>query len=203
MNVKPVVAAIGRGLYVAAAALGGLGALLVLILFATGTVTWKGLAEAARALRGRPGPPAPASGPQPGLEDAWKEVEAARARQEETLRQRRVELQSLEDRVRLELARLERERQEAARREAAARERTAAAQAAAAAADAEVAANSPIFSRMEGAALLSLMKDWENARIVRYLRAMRPSKAAEVLEAMVGDPQLAARAPLLMEEFRK
>jgi hypothetical protein len=71
---------------------------------------------------------------------------------------------------------------------------------------------------MEGAALLELWQGWDDARIVSYLRALKPSKAAEVLEAMRTDPQFNAtfrqlppgaprgaktRVELIMEEFKK
>ena len=84
--------------------------------------------------------------------------------------------------------------------------------------DAEMQANVPIFAKMEGVAILSLMKGWENPRIVRYLRALKASKAAEVLEAMRmdplfernfrqpppgADPESPTRFDLVMEEFKK
>ena len=84
--------------------------------------------------------------------------------------------------------------------------------------DAEIQANVPIFAKMEGVAILSLMKGWENPRIVRYLRALKASKAAEVLEAMRmdplfernfrqpppgADPESPTRFDLVMEEFKK
>jgi hypothetical protein len=69
--------------------------------------------------------------------------------------------------------------------------------------DAEMQANLPIFSRMDGAAILARMKPWDDARVARYLRAMRPGKAAEVLEAMGLDPEFRTRADRVMEELKR
>ena len=56
---------------------------------------------------------------------------------------------------------------------------------------------------MEAPGIVALVRDWDEARIVRYLRAMRPSKAAEVLDAMRADPRMAARLPAIQEELKK
>ena len=62
--------------------------------------------------------------------------------------------------------------------------------------DAELAANVPILSRMEAPGIVSVLKSGDDARFVRYLRALRPGKAAEGLEALRVDPQLE-------DEFRR
>jgi hypothetical protein len=84
--------------------------------------------------------------------------------------------------------------------------------------DEEVAANVPILSRMEPAGIVAVLKDGDDARFVRHLRAMRPTKAAEVMEALRTDPQFEqefrrvpadappgakARMQRLHEEFQK
>jgi hypothetical protein len=71
---------------------------------------------------------------------------------------------------------------------------------------------------MEAPGIVSVLKSGDDARFVRYLRALRPAKAAEVLEALRTDPQfedgfrrVPADAPpgtktrfeRLNEEFRK
>jgi hypothetical protein len=49
---------------------------------------------------------------------------------------------------------------------------------------------------MEAPGIVAVLKDGDDASFVRHLRAMRPSKAAEVLEALRVDPQFE-------QEFRK
>lgn len=188
MKLKKILAAAARGAVLASAAFGGFVALLAAILFATGTVTWAGLRQGVSALRVPE--PAPPAAPPSRVDEEWRDLEAAGRRQAETLAKMREELRRAEDLLALRVAELEKER-----REAEARRRQEEAGRAAAAAEAEVAANVPILSRMEPDALAGLMRDWDAARVVRYLRALRPSKAAEVLEA------LGPRAAALREEF--
>jgi len=84
--------------------------------------------------------------------------------------------------------------------------------------DADLAANVPILSKLDGASVVAVLKGGDDATFVRYLRALRPSKAAEALEALQNDPKFETefrrlppgapvgartRAELLMEEFRK
>ncbi|HEX7898199.1 MAG TPA: hypothetical protein VF950_10590 [Planctomycetota bacterium] len=84
--------------------------------------------------------------------------------------------------------------------------------------DADLAANVPILSKMDGASIVAVLKGWDDATFVRYLRALKPSKAAEALDAVQNDPKFEpefrrlppgaprgarTRAELLMEEFRK
>src|SRR6185295_11400907 len=62
--------------------------------------------------------------------------------------------------------------------------------------DAELSANVPILTRMEAPGIVAVLKSGDDARFVRYLRALRPSKSAEVLEALRTDPQFE-------DEFRR
>lgn len=169
------------------------------VLFATGALTAERLRAAAEALRA----PAPAAAP-PAAPPA-----AAPAG----------DLEALEAFVSARLLQLEREREELERRrrelrEAEGRARREAEGRAAAAAEAELTANVPIFSRLEGADLAALLRGWDDATIVRYLRALRPSKAAEVLEALRTGPEFEEefrraapgrkpRLEAILEEFRK
>lgn len=182
-------------------------ALLALTLLVSGTVPAARVRDAVRALagKGRAAPPPPAGAPG---EAEWKRLAEVQRQGEDVLRKRKAEVEKLDAVASARLAALEAERRrlEEARREAAAeedrlgklRESLAAAEA-----DAEMQANLPIFSRMDGAAILARMGAWEDARVARYLRAMRPGKAAEVLEAMGLDPAFRARADRVMEELKR
>lgn len=152
------------------------------VLFATGSLTAERLRAAAAALRApRPAevpaaPPAAAPGAPEDLEVLEALVSARLLqleREREDLERRRSELRAAEAR---------------ARREAEGQ--------ALAAVEAELAANVSIFSRLEGDALAALLRGWDDATIARTLRALRPSKAAEVLEAL-------RTAPEFEEEFRR
>lgn len=209
-------AAIGRGYVWAAAALFTVSAVVL------GLMGTDRLQAAAEALRGaKPAAVAPAAPATP--EEAWKELESARRAARDVQETRARELEKREERVATRLALLEGEREglERARREhdaAAGRARLALDELAAAKSDAEMRSTLPIFSQLDGAALLSLIKGWEDSRIVRTLRGLRPAKAAEVLEAMGTDPQFEqdfrqvpagaprgtrTRAEVLMDEFKK
>jgi hypothetical protein len=192
-----------------------------LILLGSGTVTVERLREAARVLKKGTPPPAPRIPPK--LQAEWAELEAARHRQEATLDNRKQELRKLDDMTSGRLAQIERERGDLdkLRRETQdslgklEKERLALAQAKA---DAEVEANLPVFAKLEGTSLLALIRGYDDPRIVRYLRALKPAKAAEVLEAMRTDPQFEkdfrqlpadapsgakTRAEQIMEELKK
>jgi hypothetical protein len=185
-----------RGLLKAYAALAaGLLSLLVLtalVLFWTGALTGGRVQAALQALRSEPpAPPAPAE---------KKPLDGA-AEREQILGKRAQELQKLEERTvaRLSLIKAEQETLERKRLEAVAatgEAKKAQEEYAQTKNDAELDANVPILSRMEAPGIVSVLKAWDDARFVRYLRAMRPAKAAEVLEALRLDPQLE-------EEFRK
>jgi len=185
-----------RGLLKAYAALAaGLLSLLVLtalVLFWTGALTGGRVQAALQALRSEPpAPPAPAE---------KKPLDSA-AEREQILGKRAQELQKLEERTvaRLSLIKAEQETLERKRLEAVAatgEAKKAREEYAQTKNDAELDANVPILSRMEAPGIVSVLKAWDDARFVRYLRAMRPAKAAEVLEALRLDPQLE-------EEFRK
>ena len=166
--------------------------LVTAVLFGTGAVTGARVDAAFEALRGR--------GPAPVTVAERKPAEDLPER-ELILEKRTQELQKLEERAgaRLSLIKAEQEALERQRREAEAvlaeakrvRQDTASEKS-----DAELAANVPILSRMEPAGVVGMLKDGDDARFVRHLRAMRPTKAAEVLEALRTDPQFE-------QEFRR
>ncbi len=181
-------------------------ALLALILLSTGTVPAGRLSNAARVLLGEDPVPLPLP-PSPG-EEEWRQLAEAGRQAEDALRTRKAEIDRLDAIVSARLGALEAERrrlEEARQAHDLAEARLLNRQEALAAreSDAELEANLPIFSRMDGVAILALVKGWDDARLARYLRAMRPMKATEVLEAMNLDPDYQARAGRLMDELRK
>jgi hypothetical protein len=182
-------------------------ALLALTLLVSGTVPPERVRDAARALagKGRAAPPPPPGAPG---QAEWKRFAEAQRQGEEVLRKRKAEVEKLDAVASARLAALEAERrrheearQAALEEEERLRKRREALDAAGT--DAEMQANLPIFSRMDGAAILARMKPWDDARVARYLRAMRPGKAAEVLEAMGLDPEFRTRADRVMEELKR
>ncbi|HYF01230.1 MAG TPA: hypothetical protein VEJ18_20065, partial [Planctomycetota bacterium] len=115
-----------------------------------------------------------------------------------SLEERRQELERLEARLAARQAQLDADRARAEEAEArlqAERQRLEAQRALAGVGEAEAAANAAIFDRMDPAELIELLRRWDNAGFVRHLRAMRPSKAAEVLALLHADPRF--------EEFRR
>jgi len=189
-------------------------ALIAATLFWTGAVTGERMKAAFQTLRARP------SAPEPPTE---KKSADGVAERERILERRTRELQKLDERtgtrltmIRAEQEALDRKRQEAAA--AMAEAKKAQEDIAQTKSDAELAANVPILSRMEAPGIVSILKSGDDARFVRYLRALRPGKAAEVLEALRIDPQFdeefrrvpsdsppgtKARAERLNEEFKK
>jgi flagellar motility protein MotE (MotC chaperone) len=163
-------------------------------LFASGWTDAAKVGEAARVLR--EGAPPPVTPRDRTAEEARRD-EARRAA-EETLARRQEELRRLEARVSVRMAQLEadRSRLEADRRrhaEAVTQFRLDREAAGPARGEEEGAgSNVSLFSRMEAAEVAEAMKGWDEARIVRTLRALRPSKAAEVLAALRTDPQFEA-----------
>ncbi|MBV8881380.1 MAG: hypothetical protein JO332_15550 [Planctomycetaceae bacterium] len=188
--------------------------LVALVLAATGAITGERLAAAFDALRGRTTPAAAAVERKPA--DDLPE-------REQILQKQTQELQKLEERAaaRLSLIKAEQETLDRKRSEAErvlAEAKKVRQDAADTKSDAELAANVPILSRMEPAGVVALLKDGDDVRFVRHLRAMRPTKAAEVLDALRTDPQfeqdfrrVPAEAPAgaksrlqrLNEEFQK
>lgn len=221
MNMKMILGGLLRGY----AILAGWTVFLALILFGvlwfSGRVTEERARAAARVLRDGLPPQAPPRVVTP--QEEWKEYESARRQRDEILERRTRDLAKLEDMVQIRMAqveadraRLDKERQE--HQALASKAAELKKQAEAAKTDAELEANLPILSRMDGPSVLALTRGWEDARIVRYLRALKPSKAAEVLEAMRVDPQFEqefrkvapdapkgtlTRAELIMEELKK
>ena len=168
-------------------------AVVVLVLIGNGALTGERIRAAFQTLRGRPGPVEPAV-------PATKPSDSIGER-EQILEKRTQELQVLEERVatRLALIRAEQETLDRKRQEAAAaavEAKKAQEELAQTKSDAELAANVPILSRMETPGIISVLKTGDDARFVRTLRALRPGKAAEVLEALRTDPQFE-------EEFRR
>jgi hypothetical protein len=185
-----------RGLLKAYAAAAGYAVavffLIAAVLFLTGAITGERLDAAFQALRGR----RPES-----LVVAEKKPSDGLAEREVILEKRTQELQKLEERTlgRLSLIRAEQESLERKRSEsdaAAAELKSVRREFDTAKSDAELDANLPILTRMEAPGIVAVLKDGDDARFVRHLRAMRPSKAAEVLEALRVDPQFE-------QEFRK
>ncbi len=188
--------------------------LIVLILLSTGSINGERVSAAFDALRGKK-PDVVAAGVRPAAQDLPE--------REQILEQRSRELQKLEERIasRLSLMKAEQEALDRRRTEveaAAAELKRGQGEVAAEKSDTEVAANVPILSRMEPAGIVAVLKDGDDARFVRHLRAMRPSKAAEVLDALRTDPQFEqefrrvpadappgskARMQRLNEEFQK
>lgn len=168
-------------------------ALIVLVLFVQGALTGERVRAAFQTLRTLKPPPEPASAPA--------KPSAGIAEREQILEKRTEELRALDERtstrlslIRAEQETLDRKRQEATA--AAAEAKKAREEFAQAKSDAELAANVPILSRMEAPGIVSVLRTGDDARFVRYLRALRPGKAAEVIEALRSDPQFD-------EEFRR
>lgn len=184
-------------------------------LFSSGALEPARLAAAAAVLRNGPAPaPVPA---------AATPAEAAGREAAESLVRREDELRRLEGRIAARQAQLDAERarflEEGARlkteREAFDLRRRDDAQGGI---DADLAANVPILSRMDGASIVAALRGWDDVSFVRTLRALKPGKAAEVIDALQNDAafeqefrRLPAGAPrgartraeLLMEEFKK
>ncbi|HZE96532.1 MAG TPA: hypothetical protein VE981_05875 [Planctomycetota bacterium] len=159
--------------------------LIVAILAGNGALTGPRVAAAFDALRGR----APAAAPV-----VVKKPAEDLSEREQILEKRSQELARLDERAaaRLSLLKaaqeiLDRKRVDADA--AAAEAKKARQELDAARSDAEITANVPILSRMEPAGVVAVLKDGDDAAFVRHLRALRPTKAAEVLEALRTDPQ--------------
>jgi len=193
---------------------------VALLILVVAVLTWKGSLTAPRveaawqALRGRQAPVEHVVEKKPA--DSVSE-------REQILDKRSQELQKLDERTAMRLAliraeqdTLDRKRQEAAA--AAAEAKKAQEELALSKSDAELSANVPILSRMEAPGIVSVLRTGDDARFVRYLRALRPGKAADVLEALRTDPQFEddfrrvppeapagtrPRADRLLEEFKK
>lgn len=163
--------------------------LLALILFLTisGTVTLEGLDRARTAMATKPVPP-----PEPvpkDLQAEWEKIRAVRERMDRTFATREEELKSFQDKTRLDLQRMEKDREDLEKLRAQANLDLASAKAerkllTEEKIDAVTEANLPIFSKMEGQELADLMVSWKDPEIVRYLRLLKASKSAEVLQAM-------------------
>lgn len=166
--------------------------LIVLVLMGSGALTSERVSAAFESLRGR--------SPAPMVVTEKKPTEDLSER-EQILEKKTLELQKLEERAgaRLSLIKAEQETLDRKRAEAETvlvEAKRVQQEAVASKSDAELAANVPILSRMEPAGIIALLKDGDDARFVRHLRAMRPTKAAEVLEALRTDPQFE-------QEFRR
>lgn len=169
-------------------AAGAVAATMLAALWAAGALSADRLEAAARALRGET-----AAAPAPRAED-----EALKRQSEAALEQRRQELERLDARLAARQAQLDADRaraDEAAARFQAERQRLETQRAQAGVGEAEAAANAAIFDRMDPADLIALLKRWDNDAFVLHLRAMRPSRAAEILELLQRDPRF--------EEFRR
>lgn len=167
---------------------GAIGATVLVALAAAGALEPDRLRAAAEALQGEaPAPPAPV------VDDG-----ALRRQAEASLEERRHELERLEARLAARQTQLDADRaraEEAEGRLQAERQRLEAQRATAGVGEAEAAANAAIFDRMDPVEMIELLKRWDNSGFVRHLRAMRPSRAAEVLALLQSDPRF--------EEFRR
>jgi DNA repair exonuclease SbcCD ATPase subunit len=212
---------LARAYAVLAAYLLAFAALIVGILLSQGLVTREKAAKALEILRMPPekAPPSDPSSP----EEAARRAEEARIARGDALDARERELQKLLERVSSRTGQLENERRrlESERLlfdQARAAAEKAKADLVTAESDAVMASNLPILSKMDGAGIVSVLRHMDDPSFVRYLRALKPSKAVEVLDAVRNAPELEAefrrvpseapkgaktRAELLMEEFKK
>lgn len=161
-------------------------------LFAAGAFDGPRLAAASRALRGVPAPAVAVAAPP-------SEDESVRRQHELSLAARRAELDRLEARVSAGLARLDAGRPRAVP----------------VAAPAEPSGSSgAVLARLDPAAIVDVLRGGDDASFARALRGLRPSLAAEVLEALRSDPALESefrragaggrtRSERILEEFRK
>jgi hypothetical protein len=159
--------------------------LVAAVLTGSGALTAERLGAAFEALRGRA--PAPVVVTERRPTDDLSE-------REQILEKKTQEVQKLEDRAGARLSLIKAEQEALDRKRAEAETVLAEAtrvqqEAVASKSDAELAANVPILSRMEPAGVVAFLKDGDDARFVRHLRAMRATKAAEVLDALRTDPQ--------------
>jgi hypothetical protein len=164
-----------KGYAVIAAVALALATLIVAVLFWRGALTGERIQAAMGVLRAKS--PVAASAPKDEIP-------------EKTFR----ELQRLEDRVVAQMALLKAEQEGMGRKRreslaVVAEAKKALAELAQAEMDGELEANLPILSRMDGAGIVVLMKGWDDIRFVRHLRALKPAKAAEVVEAIQSDPR--------------
>ena len=218
---KNLVAALVKAYAAVAAYTVALLAVIALVLFSSGALTADRVKEAVTILRTPREKPVDRT---PLLSDEERlELERTQSTRQKTLDEREHELQRVDTRVTGLLGSVRRDQDDlaAARRklkEDQAQLKSDQEALTAARSDAEVAANLPILSKMDGAGIVSLMKSWDDARFVRYLRAMKPGKAAEVLETVRTDPQFEpefrrlpedspsgakTRAERLVEEFKR
>jgi hypothetical protein len=189
---RSVLAGLLKAYAIIAAWLVALAAIVAALLFWRGTLTPARVDAAWQALHGRPAA---------AETIAVKKPAESLSEREQILERRVQELQKLDERtaVRLALIRAEQETLDRKRQEAgvaAAEAKKAQEDLGQTKSDAELDANVPILSRMEAPGIVSVLKAGDDARFVRYLRALRPGKAAEVLEALRTDPQFE-------EEFRR
>jgi flagellar motility protein MotE (MotC chaperone) len=196
---KNLVAALVRAYAAVAAYTLALLAVIAVVLFSSGALTAERVGEAVTVLR-TPKEKTVERTPAHSDEER-RELEGTQRSRQETLDLREHELQRLDTRVAGLLGTVRRDQDDLAAGRRKLREdqdllRKDQEALAAAKSDAEVAANLPILSKMDGAGIVSLMKSWDDARFVRYLRAMKPGKAAEVLETVRTDP-------LFETEFRR
>jgi hypothetical protein len=218
---KSLVAVLFKVYAALAAYLVALVALVTAVLFWSGSLTPERVEAALQVLR-TPKPEKPER-PVAVTDDERRALERTQRQREETLEGREKALGALDALAAAELGQIRKDREDldgvrkvaAAELEALKKEREAFAQAKL---DAEMAANVPILSKLDGTVIVQVMKGWDNPTFVRYLRALKPAKAAEVLEVLETDPQLepefrrvAPGAPpgtrprldLLVEELKK
>lgn len=179
---------------------------LAFVLLWTGDLSSDRIGAAWNALRGkRPAPPLRVHGP---AEEEWQRIEQTRTEMSETFRLREEELRNLQEASRMALAQAQRERErlEGARSKAveaeakAKRERE---ELARVKFDRVAEAIVPIYERMKGQELASMMMTWEEKEIARTLRLLSSRKSAEVLRAMQSEPTARTKFDKVVAELQR
>jgi hypothetical protein len=218
---KNLLGALLRAYAAIAAYLVALVAAVVGVLFVTGALSTERLRKSVAVLR----TPREKTPERRAVlsDDERREFDKTQRQRQETLDLRERDLQKLESRATGLLAQIRKDQDDLDRNRTKLREdqdqlRKDREVLAAARTDQEIAVNLPILSKMDGAGIVSIMKGWDDPRFVRYLRAMKPAKAAEVLETVRTDPDFETefrrvpedappgtktRAERLVEEFKR
>lgn len=115
-----------------------------------------------------------------------QELDDIARRRDEDFRARQAALDDLDRMARATLSRAAAERQEAERLRAAA------------APGGPFDANVELLNRVEPATAVALMRSWEDAANSAYLRALRPSRAAEIVDLLAADPAFKERLPRIL-----
>jgi len=63
-------------------------------------------------------------------------------------------------------------------------------------------ANVDLLNRVEPATAVGMVKAWDDAAVVAYVRAMKPARAAEVVNRLAADPEFKERLPRILGTTR-